>query len=97
MDCISVLEARYIKDYRIWMRFNTGESGEADLREIVFKFPIAVSLREPSEFAKFHLDEWPTLAWDCGFDLAPEYLYEIVTGEAPSRQESAAHKITIDL
>jgi hypothetical protein len=81
MDCITVLEARYIQDHRIWIRFNTGESGEADLRDIVFKFPIAASLREPAEFAKFHLDEWPTLTWECGFDLDPEYLYEIVTGK----------------
>jgi len=27
---------------------------------------------------------WPTLAWDCGFDLAPEYLYELATGKRPS-------------
>ena len=52
-------------------------TGEADLKEFIFKFQIATPLREPSEFAKFHLDEWPTLTWDCGFDIDPEYLYQI--------------------
>ncbi|MDD5676056.1 MAG: DUF2442 domain-containing protein [Chitinivibrionales bacterium] len=81
MECITVSQARYVQDYRIWIEFSTGESGEADLKELVFKFPIATSLRDPVKFAKFHLDEWPTLAWDCGFDVDPEYLYEIVTGK----------------
>ena len=79
MECIQIKEAKYIKDYRIWVSFNTGETGEADLKDFVFKFHIATPLREPSEFAKFHLDEWPTLKWDCGFDIDPEYLYKITT------------------
>ena len=33
------------------------------------------------EFKKFYLDEWPTLAWPCGFDLSPESLYERATGK----------------
>ena len=80
-ECISVQEARYLNDYRIWLRFNTGESGEVDLRTLIFKFPAAASLREKSEFAKFYLDEWPTLAWECGFDVDPEYLYTLATGK----------------
>lgn len=80
-ECISVQEARYVNDYRIWLRFNTGESGEVDLRSLIFKFPAAAPLREKSEFAKFYLDEWPTLAWECGFDVDPEYLYTLATGK----------------
>jgi len=80
-DCITIVEARYLDDYRIWLRFNSGESGEVDLRNLVFKFPVATPLREKREFAKFYLDEWPTLAWDCGFDVDPEYLYMLATGK----------------
>jgi len=83
MDCITISRARYLHDYRVWIQFNTGESGEADLKDIIYKFPIAAPLRDPAAFAKFHLDAWPTLTWDCGFDLDPEYLYEIVTGKVP--------------
>jgi hypothetical protein len=81
MDCISITDARYIKDYRLWLQFNTGESGEANLETVVNKFPAASSLKDPAQFAAFHLDEWPTVAWNCGFDLDPEYLYEKVTGK----------------
>ena len=94
MECISVKNARYVKDYRVWLMFNTGENGEADLRDIVFKFPVAASLKDPAEFAKFHLDGWPTLAWDCGFDLDPEYLYELVTGKPVHEKSNEVLSIT---
>ena len=33
-------------------------------------------------FVAFYLDAWPTLAWACGFDVAPESLYFMATGKA---------------
>ena len=76
MDCIYLREAHYIKDFKIFLKFNTDESGIVDLKEIVYKNKAAAMLREPANFANFHLDPWPTLAWECGFDIAPETLYE---------------------
>jgi hypothetical protein len=81
MTCIAISEARYLHDFRVRIRFNNNESADADLKDIVFKFPAAKPLRDPVEFAKFRLDEWPTLIWNCGFDLDPEYLYELATGK----------------
>lgn len=81
MKCIAISEARYLHDYRVWILFNNNESAEADLKDIIFKFPAAKPLRDPLEFANFQLDEWPTLTWKCGFDLDPEYLYELATGK----------------
>jgi len=81
MDCIFILEANYIKDYKIFIKFNTGESGEVDLKEIIHNYKIAEPLRSPDSFSKFYLDSWPTLAWDCGFDIAPESLYFRATGK----------------
>lgn len=78
---IEIREARYQQDYRIWLRFNTGESGVADLADLVHTYKAALPLRDKDEFRKFYLDEWPTLAWPCGFDLAPESLYERATGK----------------
>jgi len=88
MDCVSVSEARYLKDYRVYIKFNTGESGEVDLRDVVYKHAVAAPLRDPELFARFHLDGWPTLAWDCGFDVAPESLYRRATGKAASRRQA---------
>jgi hypothetical protein len=88
---ITVVGARYLGDFRIWLRFNTGDEGIVDLADIVEKFPAAKPLRDPSVFAKFYLDEWPTLAWPCGFDFSPESLYERATGKiVPWLQESNA-------
>lgn len=81
MDCIAITNAKYLHGYKLWLQFNNGDKGEADLKDVIFKFPAASPLKDPSEFAKFYLDEWPTVAWKCGFDLDPEYLYEKVTGK----------------
>ena len=76
MDCVYLTDASYIKDFRVFLTFNTGESGDVDLKEVVFRNEVAAPLRDPSAFSKFYLDSWPTLAWTCGFDVAPEALYE---------------------
>jgi hypothetical protein len=76
MECVYVEEAKYAGGYRVFLRFNNGRSGEVDLQETVYKHAAAAPLREPEAFSQFHLDSWPTLAWDCGFDVAPETLYE---------------------
>ena len=76
MDCVYLLSANYEEGFEISLEFNTGESGRVDLKDIVFRNKTAVVLRDPKVFAEFYLDSWPTLAWKCGFDIAPETLYE---------------------
>jgi hypothetical protein len=78
---IGVSEAAYQDGYKIWVKFNTGESGVVDLFDLIQKYKAAAPLLDTNEFKKFYLDEWPTLAWPCGFDLAPESLYERATGK----------------
>jgi hypothetical protein len=77
MECVYIEEAYYIAKYKVFIRFNTGKSGEVNLQDIIFKYDIAKPLRELNEFAKFSLDSWPTLCWSCGFDIAPETLYDL--------------------
>nr|VFJ95242.1 MAG: Protein of unknown function (DUF2442) [Candidatus Kentron sp. LFY] len=69
------------------MKFNTGESGEVDLRDVIWRYEIAAPLRDPVRFPQFYLDSWPTIAWDYGFDVAPESLYSRVTGKETSQDE----------
>jgi len=88
MGHICIKEARYVSDFRIWIRFNTGESGEVDLEPMIFKYDAARTLQNSRDFSQFYLDGWPTLAWSCGFDVSPEYLYELVTGKAILRDTS---------
>lgn len=78
---VNVQAARYLDGYRLWLEFNTGESGEVDLQDMILKYEMAVPLRNIENFKAFKLDDWPTLIWDCGFDVSPETLYERATGK----------------
>ena len=82
MECVYLIEAQYKKDYKVFLKFNTGESGEVDLKKVVFKHKVAEPLRDKKNFSKFYFDSWSTLAWECGFDIAPEFLYFLVTGKS---------------
>ncbi|GAB6058329.1 DUF2442 domain-containing protein [Desulfonatronum parangueonense] len=92
MECVYLKDAQYVDDFRVFLRFNDGKSGEVDLKDIVHKHAIAAPLRKPETFSRFYLDSWPTLAWDCGFDIAPEKLYEMCKPQAlPDGNSTALH------
>ncbi len=95
---VSIQEARYVKDYRIWLKFNTEEAAEVDLRDLVFRYTAAQSIRDVEAFKNFYLDEWPTLAWRCGFDISPETLYERATGKrVPWLEQSTRYNISEEI
>jgi hypothetical protein len=83
MEIVQITQARHVGGYQVWLRFSDGSEGVADLSNLIHTHEQAVSLKDVSKFANFKLDDWPTLVWDCGFDVAPEKLYELVTGKAP--------------
>ncbi|MBF0110335.1 MAG: DUF2442 domain-containing protein [Magnetococcales bacterium] len=89
---VTVQSVEYLDDHRLRLTFNSGESGVADLAELVHSTPSATPLRNQEEFRRVFLDEWPTLAWPCGFDLAPEYAYWLVTGKPPVWQSPSIAK-----
>ena len=78
---ISIVQAQYRGDHRVWLQFNNGDEGVADLADLVARVPAASPLRDTRVFASFRLDDWPTLTWPCGFDVAPEDLYWRATGK----------------
>jgi hypothetical protein len=78
---VSVKSAKYLDAYRLNLVFDTGESGDVDLQDLVFKYTAALPLRDINNFKAFKLDEWASVVWDCGFDVSPETLYERATGK----------------
>ena len=78
---VTITTADYLDGYRLHLHFNTGESGDVDLQDMIFKYNAASPLRNIDSFKKFKLDEWSTVVWDCGFDVSPETLYERATGK----------------
>lgn len=79
---ISVKDAKYVGDYKIWLEFSNGEEGVVDFADLLDRYTAAQPLKNKAEFQNFYLDEWPTLAWPCGFDYSPEGLYALASGRA---------------
>jgi uncharacterized protein DUF2442 len=71
---LHVLEARYLGDYRVWLRFSDGTSGEVDLSGEL-DGPVFGPLRDVELFKRFTVHHH-TLAWENGADLAPEFLHQ---------------------
>jgi hypothetical protein len=73
-----VVDARYVADHVIWVRFRDGSEGEIDLGpELVG--PVFEPLRDPEVFKRFRVDpEFRTLVWPNGADFAPEFLHRKV-------------------
>ena len=84
-----VAEARYVADYRIWLRMSSGRAGVVDFAETVRSVPAAAPMRDLEEFRRFYLDGWPTLAWPCGYDVAPEVLAARVERAAEGAGEAS--------
>jgi len=71
-----LLEARYVRDFVVWLRFSDGAQGEADLAGEL-NGPVFEPLRDPAYFRTFVLHpELHTIVWPNGADLAPEFLYD---------------------
>jgi hypothetical protein len=71
-----VVEARYVRDYTLWLRFQDGASGEVDIAPS-FRGPMFEPLRDLAFFRQVRVDhEIGTIVWPNGADVAPETLYE---------------------
>ncbi|MDY0220294.1 MAG: DUF2442 domain-containing protein [Desulfobacterium sp.] len=53
MECVYVVEAKHIKDFTVYLKFNTGESGHTDLKDLIHHYSQAASLRDPGQFKNF--------------------------------------------
>jgi hypothetical protein len=71
-----VTDAKYIKEYIIYLRFSDGSYGEIDLGHEL-DGEIFEPLKDISYFKEFSVNqELHTVVWPNGADFAPEFLYE---------------------
>lgn len=71
---LHVKAARYVKEFRLWVSFDDGTSGEVDLKNQL-KGSMFEPLNNPEFFSKLSVDpELETVVWPNGADLAPEFL-----------------------
>lgn len=73
---LHVREAKHVRDYVLWLRFNNGAEGEIDLAGEL-EGEVFGPLKDMNAFRAFTVDpELGTIVWQNGADLAPEFLYE---------------------
>jgi hypothetical protein len=83
---LHVIEARYERDYILYLRFNDGAEGYVDLADQLYGEMFA-PLKDQEKFRSFSLDsELDTIVWTNGADFAPEFLHERLL--VPSQQHS---------
>lgn len=71
---LHVLEARYVRDYVVWLKFSDGVAGEVDLSGEL-EGPVFGPLRDVDEFRGLGV-AYHTLVWPNRADFAPEFLRE---------------------
>ena len=73
---LHIIEAKYIKDYQIWLKFNDEKSGKIDLSSELWG-EIFEPLKNQNFFKNFRIEN-DTIAWENGADIAPESLYQLM-------------------
>ncbi len=73
-----VVEAKYVQEFTIHVRFSDGTEGDIDLSQELYG-EVFESLKDTANFKCFTIHpEFHTLCWPNGADFAPEFLYEKV-------------------
>lgn len=71
-----VVEARYVRDHLLWLRFRDGTAGEVDLGPVV-RGEAFEPLADLAYFKRFTIHpQLKTLVWPNDADVAPEFLHE---------------------
>ena len=72
---IFVKDVKYLKDYKIEIKFNDGKKGIVDLKDDLYG-EVFEPLKDKNIFSKMKIDkDLETITWENGADFAPEYLY----------------------
>lgn len=72
---VRVSGVRPMKDYLLWIRFNTGEAKVFDFKPLL-DAPAFQPLKDEEVFKSVYIDYGVTVWQDGAIDIAPAYLYE---------------------
>jgi len=82
-----LIDARYVAEFTLWLRFSDGVEGEIDLCRELYG-PVFEPLKNAGMFKAFTVHpELHTLVWPNGADLAPEFLHDNLKVSASQRAE----------
>ncbi|MCX6549628.1 MAG: DUF2442 domain-containing protein [Acidobacteria bacterium] len=72
-----VVEARFVAEHRVFVRFDDGLAGELDLARLIRFDGVFAPLQSVERFAALRVNpDTGTIDWPNGADIAPETLYE---------------------
>lgn len=72
---IKVSGVRPLEDFKLWLRFSTGETKIFDVKPLL-DMPVFKPLSDPEVFKSVYIDYGVTVWNDGEIDIAPETLYE---------------------
>lgn len=72
---ITVCGVRPLEDFKLWLRFSTGETKIFDVKPLL-DTPVFKPLSDPEVFKGVYIDYGVTVWNDGEIDIAPETLYE---------------------
>lgn len=82
MSTLKILEALPQDGYKIWLKFDDGTTGEADLSHLAGKGVFAL-WNDVKIFEKFSIENGRRLEWADEIDLDADSLYMKLTGKKP--------------
>jgi hypothetical protein len=80
---IRLVEVKPRKDYRLWLKYEDGTSGEVDLSSFAGRGVFA-AWKESGVFEDVRITEEGALAWPGGIDICADALYLRLTGKSPA-------------
>jgi hypothetical protein len=73
---LHVNEVKYLKEYKLYLKFNDGMEGQVDLKAHLWG-KVFEPLKEKEYFSQVRLDqELGTICWANDADFAPEFLHK---------------------
>jgi hypothetical protein len=79
-----IIEIKHIADYKLWIRFNDGESRIINFKNLIGE-GISSKLLDTGYFQQVTIDNGGGIEWPNGFDFCPNYLKdysEVVKSES---------------
>jgi len=72
---ITVKQVRALSDYKLILKFSTGEKKVFDAKELINTDGVFQKLKDMELFKQAYID-YGTVAWNEELDISPEYLYK---------------------
>jgi Protein of unknown function (DUF2442) len=81
---LTPIEVKALPNYRLWLRYADGVTGEVDLSHLAGKGVFA-HWNVPGEFERVHVGPLGSISWTEDIDICPDALYMEITGKAPEQ------------